>query len=186
MMGDSRIAEWGLPVIPGWRVVNSGILGLTSSELRLIAADLLRTHHPRAVVVQAGVNDLKIIGVRGDLKETLIAQCVSNLVDVATLARSQGIRVLITPTWPVGKVPLTRWPVWSSAIPLAIAECNHRLRSALEPFPDVIVLEFFQTSDGRLDPVSHPDAYRDTLHLRAQSYGPMTIELTKELGRVFP
>ena len=144
LLGDSRMADWGLPSLPGWRVVNAGLNGLTSAELRLIAPNILRSQHPVAVVIQVGINDLKIIGVRPDLKGSLISRCVSNIVEVAALASGMGIRVILTPVWPVGEVPFLRWPVWSSDIPLGIVDCNQDLRLAVSSMPGVTVLDFFE------------------------------------------
>ena len=32
LLGDSRIAEWGLPPLKHWRVVNAGVGGLTTGQ----------------------------------------------------------------------------------------------------------------------------------------------------------
>src|SRR6266704_350887 len=34
LMGDSRMADWGLPQIEGWRVVNAGLPGVTTAQLK--------------------------------------------------------------------------------------------------------------------------------------------------------
>src|SRR5208282_5153351 len=37
LLGDSRMAQWDLPQWSGWRVVNAGVGGLTTGQLRLSA-----------------------------------------------------------------------------------------------------------------------------------------------------
>jgi lysophospholipase L1-like esterase len=182
LLGDSRIADWGLPALPGWRVINAGLAGLTSAELRIIAPDILRSQHPAAVVIQVGVNDLKLVGVRPDLKGSLVSGCVSNVVQVAVLAREMGIRVILTPIWPVGDVPLLRWPVWSSEIPLAIVDCNQRLRLSVASIPGLTVLDFFEPTTPTISNTAWVAQFRDTLHLRWEAYLLFTKALAKHLA----
>src|SRR5690242_2105929 len=49
LLGDSRMAQWRLPSLPGWRVVNAGAGGLTTGQLRLGAPKLLDEFHPDVV-----------------------------------------------------------------------------------------------------------------------------------------
>ena len=62
LLGDSRMAEWGLPELGSNRVVNAGAGGWTTGQVRLRTTELLDEFHPAVVVVQAGINDLNISG----------------------------------------------------------------------------------------------------------------------------
>lgn len=188
LLGDSRVAEWGLPQIPGWRVVNAGVPGLTSSELVLITSKILSEVQPNFVIIQAGVNELKILGVRSDLYEPLISLCQSNLQTVAQLAAERGADVFVLPIWPTGSVPWQRSVVWSQRIPDAIQECNRRLTERLQKdFPRVRVLDVFRpavSSDGSgtVVPPLEP-RLRDTLHFTPEFYQDLTQRLRAELKR---
>src|SRR5208282_1617257 len=64
LVGDSRIAQWSVPQLAHWRVVNAGVGGATTGQIRLLAPGLLAEVHPDAVVLEAGINDLKYLGLR--------------------------------------------------------------------------------------------------------------------------
>lgn len=185
LLGDSRVAEWGLPEIPGWRVVNAGIPGLTTSELVLVARGVLLEYRPQTVFIQAGVNELKVLGVRGDLNESLISLCESNLLKVARMATEQGATVLLTPVWPTGKVPWQRWLVWDSRIPEALAEVNRRLEQAVAKEGQVQWFDVVARPTARSVAAPQPvePRHRDTLHLAPEFYQDLTERLSLELRK---
>lgn len=183
LLGDSRVADWRLPTLPGWRVVNAGVPGMTSSELVLIASDVLIKSNPQVVVIQAGVNELKIIGVRDDLYEPLISLCHSNLLKVVQLAEERGARVLLTPIWPTGSVPWQRSLVWSARVPRAIEEVNRRLRESLNANQQARLFDVFVPSDSSPAKPAVEPQLRDTLHFTPAFYEELTGRLVSELER---
>ncbi|MBL9169756.1 MAG: SGNH/GDSL hydrolase family protein [Verrucomicrobiales bacterium] len=183
LLGDSRVADWGLPSIPGWRVVNAGVPGLTSSEMVLIASEALRQSEPHTVVIQAGINELKIIGVRKDLYEPLLSLCESNVLKVAHWAAERGAEVLIAPVWPTGPVPFQRSLVWSYRIPQAVEEVNLRLSRSASGQPRIRIFDAFKPAPSSASPMVPPlePQLRDTLHFTPAFYEQLTQRLILEL-----
>lgn len=181
LVGDSRAADWGLPQLPGWCVVNLGAGGMTSAELRRSVAPMLDSGTPRVVVIQAGINDLKILGVRPELKEEIVSQCVSNLVALVDRAERRGARVLVTTVWPTGPVSLTRRFVWGPEIEAGVLDCNRRLRAALQARPQVQLVDLFSDVTRGGAAGQSETLYRDTLHFTPAAYALFTAKLASLL-----
>ena len=177
LLGDSRITQWELPRLPGWRVINAGLNGSSTGQMRLRTAALLDRFHPKAVVIQAGINDLKYLGLRPELSSSLVALTSSNLLSAAAECAARGCRVLVLETWPAGRPSLARLPVWSSAVAAGIQELNARLRTAASPEKGIWIVDLFQRAG--LKPAA--GIYRDTLHFAPQAYARLTPALEQEL-----
>lgn len=177
LLGDSRMAEWGLPRLARWRVVNGGAGGLTTGQIRLRVAGLLDEFHPDAVVLQVGINDLKFLGLRPELSATVVSLAASNLTAVVNECVARHCRVLVLETWPPGRPTLARLPVWSRAIPASVGELNERLRAADAPERRVRVVDLFKLAG--LNP--GPESFRDTLHFVPAVYERLTPVLENEL-----
>jgi peptidoglycan/LPS O-acetylase OafA/YrhL/lysophospholipase L1-like esterase len=179
MLGDSRIAMWNCAELDGRTVVNGGFPGITSAELAAGCGEVLRQTHPRVVVIQVGINDLKLIGVRPDLREAVISNCVSNVSIIAQQSEKTGARVIVTAIWPVGKVGLIRRLVWSSGVDSAVAETNLRLQNVLQAQTNTVFTDIF--AELTRGPVDRQRLYSDTLHLNEAAYEQLTSLLLKKL-----
>jgi lysophospholipase L1-like esterase len=177
LMGDSRVAQWGVPRFPGYRVVNAGIPGATTPQLARVAPRLLAEHHPSVVFVQAGINDLKLLGVRPDMRSQVVEGSLENLERIAREARGAGAEVLVSPVWPTGPVSLRRRVVWSDAVDAGLQELNARMASRISGIPGVRRVDLFAPAP---DPPGWP-AYLDTLHLAPAAYGELTARLAHHL-----
>src|SRR5437016_9496180 len=93
LMGDSRVADWGLPRIKNGRMINVGARGLTTGQLALWCGEPLEKNRPSVAVIQIGINDLKLLGVRPELRDTVVSTSVSNITQVVMECRRRGIRV---------------------------------------------------------------------------------------------
>src|SRR5258706_4903556 len=116
LLGDSRVADWGLPRIENLRVVNAGVGGMTTAQLVLRHREILDRVQAEVVVIQIGINDLKLLGVRPELRESVVSGCVSNIEAVVTECRRRNTRVVLTTVWPAGELTLARRFVWSSTV----------------------------------------------------------------------
>jgi lysophospholipase L1-like esterase len=179
LMGDSRMSDWGLPQIEGWRVLNAGLPGVTTAQLASCCRTILNQVHPQVVVIQVGINDLKLLGVRPDLGDAVIGNCVSNILVMVTECRRAGARVVVTPVWPVGKVTLSRRLVWSAAVDPAVTETNARLRHLLANEDGVYVMDLFQELTRGLSKKNYEWLYRDTLHLKPETYVRLSVLLAE-------
>jgi len=178
MLGDSRMAQWDLPQLPGWRVVNAGTGGLTTGQIRLSAPKLLDEFHPDVVVMEAGINDLKYLGVRPEMASQIISLAASNLIAVVHVCAARHCKVIVLETWPVGQPELMRRLVWNAEIPAAVDELNTRLQSLNQPEDGIRVVDLFKEAGLK------PEAglYRDTLHFKPEVYQCLTPALEKSLG----
>jgi lysophospholipase L1-like esterase len=179
LMGDSRMSDWGLPQIEGWRVLNTGLPGVTTAQLASCCRAILNQVHPQVVVIQVGINDLKLLGVRPDLGDAVIGNCVSNILVMVTECRRAGARVVVTPVWPVGKVTLSRRLVWSAAVDPAVTETNARLQRLLANEDGIYVVDLFQELTRGLSKENYERLYRDTLHLKPDTYVRLSVLLAE-------
>ncbi len=103
VVGDSISAEYGLTRDSGWvqllrdrlkaqhldyTVVNASISGDTTSNGLARLPPLLAQYHPRVVIIELGGND----GLRG----MPVAAAKANLVQMITLSKAAGARVVVT------------------------------------------------------------------------------------------
>jgi lysophospholipase L1-like esterase len=181
-LGDSRMAQWGLPKLAGWRVVNGAVDRLTSGQLRLMAPELLEKIHPDAVVLQAGVNDLKFLGLRPEMDSQIISLAASNLTAVAHDCVTRHYPCLVLEVWPVGRLGLIRRLIWNSTVASSVGRLNARLRAISSPAQKIRVADLF--AESGLKP--SVGLYYDTLHFRQEVYGQLTSALEKDLKALKP
>lgn len=74
-------------------------------------------------------------------------------------------RVILLPTWPPRSPELARRLVWSRAVPTAVTSLNQRLL-AMSGRENLRVLDLFAAAQIR----PGTKTYRDTLHLRPETY----------------
>jgi lysophospholipase L1-like esterase len=175
-LGDSRMQEW--PDLPKARfvTVNAGGGGETTAQISLRAAATLDAVKPEIVVLQAGVNDLKTLGVLPERARETEARCLANLAALVELCRARGARVVVVPILPTASPSLLRRLVWSSEIEPARLRINTALRQRFANAPGVSLLD---------EQVLAPDTagdYRDTLHFSAQGYAKLEAATLAAIG----
>ncbi|HEV2320656.1 MAG TPA: acyltransferase family protein [Verrucomicrobiae bacterium] len=181
LLGDSRIAMWNCPGLDGRGVVNAGFPGITTAQLAAGCGGILRQTHPQVVVIQVGINDLKLIGVRPDLREQVISNCVENVSAIALQSAHAGAHVIVTAVWPAGKVGLIRRFVWNSGVNSAVTETNTRLQHVLHGQTNIVFTDLFaEMAHGRANS-DRQKLYSDTLHLNQAAYQQLTSLLQKKL-----
>jgi lysophospholipase L1-like esterase len=170
LFGDSRVAQWSPEpqFRSGAKVVNRGIDGETTEQMRLRFESDILALRPRVVVIQAGINDLVAASlVTGGLREAIVDRCASNLKEFARRAAEQGIDVVLLTIIPPANPPLYRWLVWDSAIWDLVDSVNERIGSAASDGHVAVV-------DTRAALMSNGSwnrgVTRDTLHLAAAGY----------------
>jgi lysophospholipase L1-like esterase len=178
LFGDSRMAEWGGIAVSNQTVVNAGQSGATTGQLRLVLPVLLDEFHPATVVVEAGVNDLKLIGLKPELEDALVAQAEENFSNMVEQCCARGCRVVLLETWPVGKPEWLRRPVWNVEIAKAVARLNERLRLLDSPARKVKVANLFKEAGVAVD----AGMFRDALHFKRSVYERLEPALQKQLN----
>jgi lysophospholipase L1-like esterase len=179
--GDSSIARWEeLPQVPGCQMVNRGCGGETTAQFRLrLERDVVRLQ-PAVVVLEVGGNDLKAIGVLLGQEREIIDTCKRNRLAIVEQLRQSGIHVVLSTIFPVGKVPLSRWPVWSDRSLAAWEEVNRATRELVLPGVTVFDSHALLAKDGRTNPAFE----HDMLHITAAGYKELNTALAPVLDRV--
>ncbi|HYT90007.1 MAG TPA: GDSL-type esterase/lipase family protein [Gemmataceae bacterium] len=179
--GDSSIARWEeLPKLPGCQMVNRGCGGETTAQLRLrLERDVFRLQ-PAVVVLEVGGNDLKAIGVLPEQERGIIDTCQRNRELIVKELRQRGIPVVLSTIFPVGKVPLSRRPVWSDRSLAAWDEVNQATH-ALD-VPGVTIFDSYKilAKDGR----TNPDYEQDMLHITSKGYEVLNEAIRPVLEKV--
>ncbi|MEZ5305036.1 MAG: SGNH/GDSL hydrolase family protein [Verrucomicrobiales bacterium] len=170
IVGDSRAAEWPAPDwLPG-EVLNSGIGGQTTAQV-LGRIERQSPFDADAVLIQAGINDLKTIALFPDRRDPIVANCKANLQRIIAHYRARGCKVILSTIVPAGEIPLQRRLFWSDEIDRSVIEVNAFLRE--QEAEGVLVFDAAavigaSATDAAAAPAS--DLYRDALHLNAAGY----------------
>jgi lysophospholipase L1-like esterase len=166
-LGDSRAADW--PALSDRRLfnINAGAPGETTEQIRLRTEALLLAEKPSVVIVQAGINDLKAIGVLPGSADDIRRKCAANLGEIAQLCRRRHARVVLTLVLPPGKVPWWRRPFWSAQIQSAVNEVNDNVAHEFAGVREIAVLDLEQILGSK---PGDPRDYRGTLHLTPAAY----------------
>ena len=177
-VGDSRIEQWpALPQPTGCQSVNRGSGGETTAQVALrLERDVIRLH-PEIAVVQAGINDLKAVGVLPVPEEEINANCERNLQSCVSRLRESGVRVILMTVLPVGPVELARRPVWSNATLAAVARVNATIRGMGGAGVTVVDCDTDMAINGRMN----PKYARDAFHLTPAGYDALARAVTPAL-----
>lgn len=173
LYGDSRMAAWEMSPLAGIRLVNAGINGATTSQLRLQLPALLSEFKPDVMVLQAGINDLKLVGIRPELKPALTMQAATNLLEICRECLTNRCQVILLKTWPTGPPEWARIPLWNRHVPEAVGELNAELIREGERHSNLHVVDLISESDHQPE----PSDYQDALHFQPEFYVHLTPPL---------
>lgn len=177
--GDSRAEMWLVPPnLKGFSFVNRGINTQTSAQVLGRFDEHILPLRPHIIIVQVGINDLKTIPLFPEQKTAIITNCKTNIQQLVARSVNSGATVILTTIFPVGPVPLTRQPFWSSDIAQAINEVNTYLYSLKAK--NVLILDTYSllAKNGQVQ----NDYVYDTLHINEKGYKKLNQELTKMLS----
>ena len=178
LVGDSRMAEWPLPAPPGTRIVNAGIRRATTAQILPPLPGWLDSFHPDLILIQAGINDLKYLGLEPQRSEEIITQTGNHLTNlVSQCLNQQPATIILLTVWPPARPAGQRQLVWNAAVPESVDRLTHRLLALTNREPRLQVMDLFSLAG--LQP--GPDTYRDTLHLRPEAYARLTRALANQL-----
>jgi lysophospholipase L1-like esterase len=170
LLGDSRIANWPEVPLEHFRTINGGVGNETTAQIRLRTNSALVTFKPSVVVIQAGINDLKVIPLTPLKKQAIVDSCVTNLKGMAEMALEAGSKVLILSVWPAGRVNLTRRLVWSGDVEETVNEVNRQLSQSFQGDRRVGYLDLSE----QIDKDRH---YLDTLHFKPDFYSLISAKI---------
>ncbi len=130
LFGDSRIERWQpLPAIPNAEIINRGIGGQTTVQMvGRLQQDVLDLK-PDLVVIQAGINDLKEIGLLPQYRDIITNRSIDNLQRMHEQLRNVKIGVVLMTTFANGPLELHRRPFWSQKVNQSISNQNQQIES---------------------------------------------------------
>ncbi len=183
LFGDSRIADWNpVPRAEGYAVVRRGIGGESTAQMLYRYQSDVLALRPKAVIIQAGINDLVAAGLDPEAEDRVFQNAVANLETMVTRARIAGIQVILLTIIPPSAPGIFRRLVWSDRIPLLVERTNRKLVPLHAP-PWVHVIDtrrVLQTDLGDWK----PDVNLDTLHLTPAGYAELNIAVIRVLANL--
>ena len=178
-LGDSRAQDWPFPPdVASFEFYNRGIGNQTSVQALARFEEHVTTLNPDVVIIQVGVNDLKMIPLFPERREEIVANCEANIEQLVHRSLDLDAIVVLTTIFPLGDVPLERRLFWSEDVAVAIDEVNAYIFSLEQE--GVVVLDsgaILADEEGQMQ-----GAYsRDLLHLNEVGYDALNVELVSIL-----
>lgn len=177
--GDSRAYNWPAPTdLPTVEFINRGIGGQTTAQIFARYDAHVVPLQPDLVIIQAGINDLKTIGLFPEQRDLIVESCKKNLAAMVQRTTEQGATVLLTTIFPTAQPSPVRRPFWSEDVDLAVTEVNQYLATLTN---DRVVLfdsaALLRGADGKIE----PEYSHDLLHLNAAGYAILNQQLKSAL-----
>ncbi|OED35541.1 hypothetical protein AB833_30480 [Chromatiales bacterium (ex Bugula neritina AB1)] len=181
LFGDSRIETWDpLPSLDNFSILNAGVIGETTTEMRRrFTTDVLR-HTPEVVVIQAGINDLTAAATR-DIPEpdALISAMHRNIEYFLSELEKSNTQVLLFSIIPTNEFNLLRKFFWSPSLGESIEASNRKLQALAAKYN----AQWIDVTSDYEDENKNPRAelFADTLHINSQGYKVLNNRLTSLL-----
>jgi lysophospholipase L1-like esterase len=161
-LGDSRVAAWSKHDRLGALYI--GFPGATSSQIGNQIDAIQWPETTKTIVIQAGVNDMRILGLRPKDRVARVAATHAEMLELVESCLDHAAEVLLLLVLPVGEPPLIRSVVWSESIPKGVDELNQRL--AKTRWPTMVRLVDAPGQLGRFD----SSMFTDELHFSEKAY----------------
>ena len=130
MLGDSRVKRWHEELFKSSKkIANLGVEGQTSAQVYYRFKNYLETDTPSIVILEVGINDMKIIGLDKTLAASIPEQYYRNIEAMIQMCRERNIRMILINVFAVGKIEMSRRLVWNQFVNEAIKDVNLRLKS---------------------------------------------------------
>lgn len=176
LFGNSRVVQWKPePDISNFVVINRGISGETTEQMKYRFQKDVLSLKPKLVVIQAGINDLAAIGALKDKEEVILANLKNNFKYFIHASNNAGVRIIVSTIIRPASPEWYRRIVWSSRIPILVDNVNDFLRK-LASNENFELLDADKILAPTQAPLAAPYA-KDTLHLKQQAYKVLNIKL---------
>lgn len=182
LLGDSRIAHWNkkflLPL--NANIVNLGIDGQTSKQVLNRFKNHLEFGKPDWIILEVGINDLKIIGLNKKLCYKISEECYNNIIAIIEVSKKNDIKIICCNIFPNGYIEFARNLVWNSLIDQEIIKINDKLKR----YSDRNDTEYFDAYNVLIEDKYHvkQSFQNGFLHLNDQAYFTLSKQLIKEFG----
>lgn len=179
--GDSRAASWPAPQsIKGFEFLNRGLDAQSAAQAAGRFTEHILPLAPDFLVVQVGVNDLRVAALYPEQEQGVYASCLARIREILHQARQIDAVVVLTMIFPTGEATLDRrWNGQADRLRRLIEEANAEL--ARLGGEGVIVLDstsVLADQDGQLK----AEYQLDELHLNAAGYAALNVKLIEVLA----
>ena len=190
--GDSRAVQWKAPEIDNFQFINRGINGQTSAQVLWRFEPHVIALKPSTIVLQVGVNDLKMLPITPQTREDIVQNCQNNIAQIVDRAHSIGADIIVTTIFPLGKgnVPIQLRPVWSSIQEMeqSINEVNEYIRtlsnnsvSSVQENQVIVLDAYSLLNEEDQNKVKY---YKDLLHINQKGYKLLNDKLESILNNL--
>lgn len=184
LFGDSRARSWPVPrPLPGVAFENRGIGYQSSTQLLGRLEEDALALAPSVLVLQLGVNDLKLVARDAAQRRRYIERCKQNFSSMVTRSLGANAHVVILTIFPIGPIPWYLRGLTAPDTRQAIDEVNVFLRTLRAPQVTVFESEpVLADGEGLL----RAEYRRDYLHLNDAGYAAVDAALHALLLRLMP
>ena len=181
--GDSRAVEWAKPELQEFQFINRGISGQTSAQVLLRFDRHVAVLNPEIIVIQVGVNDLRMLPKSPKTREDIVKDCQQNIAQIVQKAKEIGAKVILTTVFPLGDetISVQQRLFWSPIdyMKQDITEVNNYIKT-LEP--DAVIFDAYELIKAQKE--SAPKYYRDLVHLNGRGYKFLNQHLSELLAKL--
>lgn len=178
--GDSRAYQWQAPANDNFQFINRGIGGQTTGQILGRFEHHITPLKPNVIVLQMGVNDLRMLPSSSQTRAELVNNCQKNIAQIIERAQEIDATVIVTTLFPLSSdnVPLMYRPFWARVEDMEqdIIQVNQYLES----FRDEVILFDAYSLLTNEDP-NKVKYYKDLLHINQTGYELLNQELEKIL-----
>lgn len=183
MIGDSRVARWDKGLLDtGLQIANLGMEGQTSTQIFFRFKSDLEIDTPAIVILEAGINDLKVIGLDRKLAEPIKQNLYRNIEEIKDLCIQREIPLILINVFPVGKIELPRRPMWNSAVNDAIRSVNDSLKGYCDN-RRVFYFDAYGLLAGE-DETLKTEYRDDFLHINKKGYEALSERLKELINKI--
>ncbi len=182
LFGDSRITRWNKEHFSslGGEIQNYGIEGQTSAQVLNRLKNNLGSGKPLWIFLEVGINDLKIIGQKRGLSNTIKEGCLDNIISIIQLCKVNNVGIVVMNIFPTGNIEILRRFVWNSSIDRAIIEINQRLETYCRQH-DIRYFDAYNILAAGNQHVikSYQDGF---LHITCEAYEILSMKFIEQFG----
>ena len=180
--GDSRALEWPAPASTAeWHFINRGINAQTSVQAAGRYEHHIAALQPDVIVVQVGVNDLRLIPLFPEKRDQIIANAKRYIDDIVAQALANDSKVVLSTIFPVGKPSLEQKLTGESVeVITAVRQVNQYIRSVATD--QVKVLEADRILGDATGSIVRVEYHEDFLHINKRGYDALNQELVRILS----
>jgi len=181
MLGDSRIGRWNQELLSGdMKIANLGIEGQTSSQVYHRLKNYLEIDTPGLVIIEVGINELKVIGIDKNLAESVADNYYRNIEAMISLCTENEVKMILINVFPVGRIELLRRLVWNRFAYEAIRDVNERLKMFCNT-SHIYYFDAYSILSNNSETVN-PEYQTDFLHINTRGYEALSSELIKQIN----